>query len=733
MAVATYVAVAINVAVAVVGLGLATLVPHSLPAAETEPASPAPASAASAAAPQSSAPAPANDSIYVAIALSGATALGAEVVWTRLLSLMLGTTVYTISIILAVFLVGLGIGSSVGSLLARQTARPRVALGVCQLLLMAAVAWAGFTVAHSLPYWPIDSSLTTDFWEGVPVDIARCVYVTMPATILWGASFPLALAAVAGKEQDSGVLVGRVYAANTVGAIVGAVGTSVVLIGSIGTQQSQRLLIVASAVAGLVVLVPLLRMTTVSPGRGRLAVVASVVLALFLTWSVDPIPPQLIAYGRYPPTYFPIGDILFAGEGMNSSVAVMEDEHGHRSFHVSGRPEATTYPEDMRMERMLGHIPALLHPKPKTVLVVGCGAGVTAGSFVLHPDVERIVICEIEPLIPKVVATNFSEENYDVLQDPRVEIVYDDARHYILTTEERFDIITTDPIHPWVKGSATLYTEEYFELVKRHLKPGGIVAQWVPIYESTEATVKSQFATFFAVFSDGVVWSNDYDVVLMGRADPGPIDVDEVVRRLAREDHAEVLESLADVGFNSAIDLLASYGGRASDLESWLEDSVINRDRNLRLQYLAGMGLNSADCDQIVIDLNDMRKFSEDLFVGGSQNRLALREALEMLKGLTKEERETFEAVIGEIYEFGDDETAKELAKEVEDVYQNGSLKDQREWLEKYASAEINQAERALFDAYVKKLNTLEERKGTREVWEGLSAAAKRYYLMRLR
>src|SRR5207244_3721749 len=132
-------------------------------------------------------------------------------------------------------------------------------------------------------------------------------------------------------------------------------------------------------------------------------------------------------------------------------------------------------PGDMRMQRMLGHLPALIHPKPKSVLIVGCGAGVTAGTFVVHPGIERIVVCELEPLIPQFVAPYFGEQNYDVFKDPRVEVVYDDARHYILTTKETFDIITSDPIHPWVKGSATLYTEEYFELVKRRLNPGGVV------------------------------------------------------------------------------------------------------------------------------------------------------------------------------------------------------------------------------------------------------------------
>ena len=141
----------------------------------------------------------------------------------------------------------------------------------------------------------------------------------------------------------------------------------------------------------------------------------------------------------------------------------------------------------------------------RSVLVVGCGAGVTAGSFVLYPEVERIVICEIEPLIPEEVTKFFKQANYDVVHDWRVEIVYDDARHFILTTQEKFDVITSDPIHPWVKGAAALYTKEYFELCKRHLNPDGLVTQWVPLYESDDATVKSEIATFFDAFPNGTL------------------------------------------------------------------------------------------------------------------------------------------------------------------------------------------------------------------------------------
>jgi len=362
-----------------------------------------------------------------------------------------------------------------------------------------------------------------------------------------------------------------------------------------------------------------------------MAVIAAA--AILLIWQVPPIPPALIAYGRYLPTRTSPADVLYVGEGMSATVAVTQLEGKVTSFHVSGKVEASTEPTDMRLQRMLGHLSALLHPRPRSVLVVGCGAGVTAGSFLLHPEVERIVLCEIEPLIPKVVSVYFGHENYGVVDDPRVQIVYDDARHYILTTREKFDVITSDPIHPWVKGSAALYTREYFALCQRHLNPGGVVTQWVPLYESSEDVVKSEMATFFSVFPYGTIWSNDidgegYDVVLLGQAGPSKIDLDALEQRLQREDHQRVAESLREVEFASALDLLATYAGQCPDLGDWLKGAQINTDRNLRLQYLAGMGLNAYQGRAIYDKLLTYREFPETLFTGSPTQRLRLRDAL---------------------------------------------------------------------------------------------------------
>src|SRR5436190_3524568 len=173
----------------------------------------------------------------------------------------------------------------------------------------------------------------------------------------------------------------------------------------------------------------------------------------------------------------------------------------------------------MRLQRLLGHLSALAHPKPESALVVGLGVGTTAGALALHPEIKRIVICEIEPRVVGA-ARLFAQENYRVLDDPRVQMVFDDARHFLATTREKFDIITSDPIHPWVRGNSALFSREYYDIVRAHLRPGGIATQWVPLYETSELAIKIQMRTFVEVFPRGTVWNSaannkGYDVVLL--------------------------------------------------------------------------------------------------------------------------------------------------------------------------------------------------------------------------
>jgi spermidine synthase len=621
VSVATYVAVAINVIVALVGLAIAKATPYE--AAE--------------AAPSGVTRAADSTSVYVVIALSGMTALAAEVIWTRMLSLLFGASTYTFSLILAVFLFGLGIGSSAGSAVAPRLARPRVALGWCQVALCACMAWAAYTLTQSLPYWPLNPSATTNPWINFQVDAVRALFAVLPAAILWGASFPLALAAVAARGQDPARLVGGVYAANTVGAIVGSLGASLVLVAWIGTQHAQQVLMVIAAIGGALLLLGPANEGAEKSWWPTITACAAILLVAVLVRSVQPIPAVMIAYGRY--ANMRVNDsaqYIYVGEGMTASVAVSKLSDGVLNYHNAGKVQASSEPQDMRLQRMLGHMTTLIPPQAKRVVVIGCGAGVTAGAVSVDPVVTNETIAEIEPLVPKVVSEYFGEHNFNVVRNPKVHVRIDDARHYVLTSKEKFDAITSDPLDPWVKGAAMLYTREFFDAAKAHLNPGGVVTLFVQLYESNTAAVKSEIGTFFEAFPNGVVWGNTnngqgYDLVLLGQVGDQPIkiNVDEIQAKLNRPEYAPVVKSLRDIGFYSAVDLFSSYGGRATELKEWLKDAPINRDRNLRLQYLAGLGLNLYESGPIYSEILRYRKFPEDMFIGSPETIASLRAGIQ--------------------------------------------------------------------------------------------------------
>ena len=626
MAFATYVAVVIDVAVAAAGLALAkSTFYHGAEEPETS-------QSAEPMVPKGAWP------VLITIGISGATALAAEAVWTRLLSLLLGATTYTFSLILAAFLLGLGAGSSAGAALARNVKNPRFALGVCQLLLTVTIGWAAYAMTSMLPYWPVSPGLALKPSYTFQIDLVRCLWSVLPAAVLWGASFPLALAAVGRDAKDPARLVGVTYAANTVGGIIGALFGSLLIIAWLGTQASQRILIGLAAISAIVALVPFASDAAEKAVAGSRKLgwgLAAVVLAGLLIKSVPPVPPLLVGYGRWFATRLDNqNDFIYMGEGVTASVAVSQLSNGVLNYHNAGKVQASSEPQDMRLQRMLGHLTTLLPPKPNSVLVIGCGAGVTAGAVSIDPALQSETIAEIEPLVPKVVSKYFGAHNFNVVTNPKVHVEIDDARHFILTTKQKFDAVTSDPLDPWVKGAATLYTEEFFGVVKEHLNPGGVVTLFVQLYESSPEAVKSEIATFFAAFPNGVVFGNTnngsgYDLVLVGQnGGTMKINVDSIEARLASPQYAQVAQSLREIGINSATELFANFAGTEPMLRPWLADAQINRDRNLRLQFLAGLGLNRYEQGPIYSQMLQYRRYPEGLFEASPERLAQIRMAV---------------------------------------------------------------------------------------------------------
>jgi len=588
--IATFAAVAINVVVALLALMIAKVTPYKSSLVEDTS--------------QSSYVAKSEEAevwpIYLTIALSGFTALSSEVIWTRLLSLLFGATVYTFSLVLAAFLFGLGIGSSVGASIARNTRRPRLALGWCQMLLCAAIGWAAYQTMQSMPWWPINVELASyTMTAKFQMDMVRALWAVLPASILWGASFPLALASVASRGQDAGRMVGGVYAANTVGAIFGALLASLTFVSSFGMQHTQQGLIGVSAIAGLLMLA--LAPAGQESLRAKVTFAVTVIFAMalsgFLVLKVPELNKDFVAYGRFSPIRAGRSEVIYVGEGKMGLVAVSKLSDGTLNYHNAGKIQASSDPADMRLQRMLGHLTTLVPKTNKNFLVIGFGAGATAGAVSIEPRLEKETIVEIEPLVPEFVGKYFGDHNFKVKDNPKVEVRIDDGRHFLMTTDQKFDGITSDPLDPWVKGAAALYTKEFFEAAKAHLNPGGVVTQFVQLYESTEEAAKSEIATFFEVFPHGSLFVNNvngggYDLVMLGQAEPTVIDVDELSKRLESPEYMQVAQSLREIGFYSAPNLLATFAGTGNDFKGWTQDAIINSDKGLKLQYLAGLGLN---------------------------------------------------------------------------------------------------------------------------------------------
>ena len=273
------------------------------------------------------------------------------------------------------------------------------------------------------------------------------------------------------------------------------------------------------------------------------------------------------------------------------------------------------------------------------MLVIGCGAGVTAGAVSIDPLVKSQTIAEIEPLVPQVVSTYFAEHNFDVVANPKVTVHLDDARHYLLTTNEKFDAITSDPLDPWVKGAATLYTREFFEVVKEHLNPGGVVTLFVQLYESNEAAVKSEIATFLEAFPErrGVrehVNGQGYDLVLFGQVEAGRSTSTPCRAPGRSRERGRSPTRSREIGINSAIELFGTYAGSSGGHErTGCATRMINPDRNLRLQYLAGLGLNLYQSDAIYRNMIKESQYPDGLFTGSPATLAALRETINQALG----------------------------------------------------------------------------------------------------
>ena len=541
----------------------------------------------------------------VGIGLSGFCALGYEVLWTRMLTLVVGTSVHSFAIMLVAFLAGIGIGSHAFSVQARRRRRGGGGVGGGSALTFAgtqvAIGASALAVTVLMRDLPATAQRVQNLLAGVSATEfgARLIasggvafaYMFVPAFFM-GFAFPAAAAVWSAGQIGRGRAVGRVLSVNTVGAILGAVVSGFALVHAFGIERSLHMLVVVNVAAGMAVAA-----AVTLPARAVAAVPALAALALvargaFPAWgrvwdqkyfatytnnARSPEPPERIRERLRDV------DVLYYHEGVNETVSVIRPKGSIQSFIVNGRPEASTALMDVQLQRTLGHLPMLLHPDPRRVFVLGAGTGMTLGSASIHPEVERLVLGEIEEGMLGVART-FGEWNSRVMDNPRLEVVLNDGRNFLATTREQFDVISADPIHPWSGGAGYLYTREYFRSVSSRLAPGGIAAQWLPLYELDVRDVKTVVRTFAESFEHVMVWLTYYDAVLVGSSAPIMIDEAALTRRIAVP---AIRDDLAPVQMGAPGDLLSFFLMGTAGARAFGEGGDLNTDDNLLLEFSA--------------------------------------------------------------------------------------------------------------------------------------------------
>jgi spermidine synthase len=492
-------------------------------------------------------------------AASGFLGLVAEVAFTRQLVLVFGSATYAFTTMLGVFLLGIGTGGAFGARLARRVKDHLAALETT-VALNAAVFSLSALLVYALPRLYLEAFVRFGgtFGIGLAIRISLSALVLLPGALGLGVAFPLAAHLATAGTMGGGT--GRLYAANTLASIVGSTAAVFALVPMLGPQHA------TAAAALLAALVAATR-------RRRLLVLAGVA-ALGLLPAPEIARERLLSGVYFTPVAWTTDgkiderswdegvDISFFEYGREATVSVWR-WYGTDSVLIDGKGVATNQilSDDLHLS-LLGHAPMACHPDPQRVLVVGLGMGTTYRAVEAHhPALVRVV--ELEHAIVDAAA--------HIGTHPR-EIVLDDARAYLRATDETFDVITSDPIHPWVRGSADLYTKEYLESVRAHLAPKGVACLWVPLYQMGASDIRDVLRTFCTVFPSAALFYGGQDLVAVGGEDLPP----------PRPAEGEALAQLKALGAEDLSQLLIAHRDRI--VEAVGEGPVLTDD-SLRLEY----------------------------------------------------------------------------------------------------------------------------------------------------
>ena len=542
--------------------------------------------------------------------ICGFTALAYEVLWTRLLVFSIASTVYSFSLMLAVFLLGICLGSALVVPLMSRVKDLR-------LLVMGFQMGIGLYVLYSLFHM---ETLLSPPWNSYNLEDPAAAFgryfadssaLMLVPTLLLGMNFPVLIKLAARDHEHVGSGTGRIYAANTLGAICGSLVAGFVLLPYLGTETSLVL------VANLnLLLVPVLYRTGgyATPGvrRGVTTLITAGVLALSLTL------PQGLLQAFFLRDSAGARDrdrLLYFSEGLTDTVAVFEDDYGlldpgAKRLITNGISMSASNTIATRYMKLFAHVPILLSDSPEEVLVICFGTGQTTGAAGIHPRVRQVDAVELSPGVIEASPV-FARENHDVLKNPKIRIILQDGRNHLLTTRKRYDIITGEPPPPRTAFTVNLYTRDFYEMARARMKPGGLMVQWVPLHSQSAAEVDMNFATFLSVFPHAIAWlSVANEIMLVGSDQPIRLDFQKLKERM--EDPVVKL-ALSEIHIENPYALLANIWFLEEQLRALSKNSPIITDNRPRLEFYLNQGkvIGTAGLERLVFNRAPMKAILE--------------------------------------------------------------------------------------------------------------------------
>lgn len=542
----------------------------------------------------------------IAFALSGLAAMAYEVAWTRLLVAVIGSATYSFSLILMGFLIGIALGSVVVSRISRKR---RLGLGHFSALqiLIGITGLSTVWFFGQLPSLMLQGFSLTDTISGISYNrilvlefLIVLLYVLVP-TALMGATFPVITGVYSKGQERRGTNIGNIYAANTVGCIVGSVIAAFFLVPGLGSTlsvKSASVINIALGAAGLAVL-----------KKPRMAVVSLLLLALpFITSDIPAgaLDSGIAIYGR---DRGKDSLHLFFREGITSTVAVRAKSDGITTLSINGKIDASTG-VDMSTMLATGYFPYLLHPRPKDALVIGFGSGVTVRALRdsrtsgLHGrGIEHIDCVEIEPAVLEA-AQYFAKVNGNVHLDPDINYIVDDARSYIAAPGRKYDIIIAEPSNPWIRGIGSLYTREFYEASARRLKEGGLFVQWAQLYSLGPDSLRMIIRTLGSMFREMTVWfcSNGDILIIASQESFSEFNYGAIASRLTGKVGSELR---AYMNIRDPLDFLSYFAMGSDRAKAFSQGARLNTDDTPLLEFVAPLSLYTDTTDLNISLLNE--------------------------------------------------------------------------------------------------------------------------------